>query len=116
MYHPAKLYELLHSYYNPLDFSRGSTDYKALLEQYRADMALSENAVPKKSDDSTVIYMLPNLPWAKRVVGVMRNDLAKKYPNRAHALLIDMGDENYRVSVRAPYSKKVWCRRPVSPV
>ncbi len=44
--------------------------------------------------------------WAKRIVGVMGNDLTKQYPNRAHALLVCMGDEHYRASVRAPYSTK----------
>ena len=50
--------------------------------------------------------MLPNESWAKRVVGVMGNDLAKQNPERAHALLIDMGEGGYRVSVRAPYNRK----------
>ena len=36
----------------------------------------------------------------------MGNDLAKQFPDRAHALLVDMGDGNYRVSVRAPYNRK----------
>ena len=50
--------------------------------------------------------MLANESWAKRIVGVMGNDLAKQNPDRAHALLIDMGDGGYRVSVRAPYNRK----------
>ena len=115
MYHPAKLYELLSSYADPIDFSRSSPDYKALLEQYKTDISLSENATPEKSDRFSAIYMLPNQPWAKRVVGVMGNDLAKQYPDRAHALLIDMEDGGYRVSVRAPYNQKqgadVLCRQ-----
>jgi hypothetical protein len=36
----------------------------------------------------------------------MGNDLAKQYPDRGHALLIDRGDGSYRVSVRAPYNRK----------
>jgi len=52
------------------------------------------------------VYLLPNEGWAKRTVGVMGNDLAKQYPDRAHALLVDMGDTHFRVSVRAPYNRK----------
>ena len=36
----------------------------------------------------------------------MGNDLAKQFPDRAHALLVDMGDGHHRVSVRAPYNRK----------
>ena len=36
----------------------------------------------------------------------MGNDLAKQFPERAHALLVDMGDGQHRVSVRAPYNRK----------
>ena len=36
----------------------------------------------------------------------MGNDLAKQHPDRAHTLLIDMGNGGYRVSVRAPYNRK----------
>ena len=49
---------------------------------------------------------MPNQRWARRIVGVMGNDLAKAHPARAHALLVDMGDDHYRVSVRAPYATK----------
>ena len=50
--------------------------------------------------------MLPNENWAKRIVGVMGNDLAKRFPDRGHALLVDMGDGHHRVSVRAPYNDR----------
>ena len=36
----------------------------------------------------------------------MGNDLAQRYPDRAHALLVDMGDDHWRVSVRSPYNRK----------
>ena len=69
-------------------------------------MALSGNARAESQTDSAAVYLLPNESWAKRTVGVMGNDLAKQFPERAHALLVDMGDGHYRVSVRAPYSTK----------
>lgn len=105
MYHPAKLYELLCSYADPIDFSRTSSDYKALLEQYQADKLLSQNVLPETVSGDSAVYMLPNEPWAKRIIGVMGNRLAKQYPDRAHALLVDMS-VGYRVSVRAPYRQK----------
>lgn len=106
MYHPADLFELVSGHQNPIDFIREEPAYIALLKQYQTDMALSANARAESQTDSTAVYLLPNESWAKRIVGVMGNDLAKQFPDRAHALLVDMGDGHYRVSVRAPYSTK----------
>ena len=106
MYHPADLYRTLHEYEDPQDFINSDQGYKALLKQYHTDMQLSENTSPESVSSSGAVYMLPNEPWAKRIVGVMGNDLAKQNPDRAHALLIDMASGGYRVSVRAPYNRK----------
>ena len=86
LFHPMDLYRLVSPYEDPLDFVANESGYAKLLAQYRDD--------------------LPNAGWSKRIVGVMGNDLAKRYPERAHALLVDTGDDHYRVSVRAPYSSK----------
>ena len=106
LFHPADLYQILHGYEDPRDFLNTEQAYKALFKQYQTDMHSSENAKPESENSSGAVYMLPNESWAKRIVGVMGNDLAKANPDRAHALLIDMGDGGYRVSVRAPYNRK----------
>jgi len=106
MFHPVELYQILHDFEDPRDFINTDPRYKALLAQYQTDMQLSESARPESASQSGAVYMLPNESWAKRIVGVMGNDLAKQNPDRAHALLIDMGDGGYRVSVRAPYNRK----------
>ena len=105
MYHPAVLYEMLNPFIDPIDFIRNS-GYQALLSQYQTDIKNSSQANTKSSDSVGAIYLLPNDSWARRIVGVMGNDLARRYPGRAHALLVDMGDGHYRVSVRAPYDTK----------
>jgi len=106
MFHPAELYKILHGFADPRDFLTSDQGYRALLQQYQSDMRLSENINPESASATRAVYMLPDQPWAKRVVGVMGNDLAKQHPDRAHALLIDMGEGGYRVSVRAPYNRK----------
>ncbi|MCP4488337.1 MAG: hypothetical protein GY820_13605 [Gammaproteobacteria bacterium] len=106
MYHPADLFELVSRYQNPGDFIQKEAGYEALRRQYRADLSLSEGARPFSQTDTAAVYLLPCESWAKRIVGVMGNDLAKQNPKRAHALLVDIGDGHYRVSVRAPYSTK----------
>jgi len=106
MFHPVELYKILHNFEDPRDFINTDPRYQTLLAQYQTDMQLSESARPESTSQTGAVYMLPNESWAKRIVGVMGNDLAKQNPERAHALLIDMGDGGYRVSVRAPYNRK----------
>jgi hypothetical protein len=106
LFHPADLFALLHPYADPQQFIENEKGYTALLSQYRDDMARAEGAGAQSESESGAVYLLPDESWARRIVGVMGNDLAKQYPERAHALLVDMGDGHYRVSVRAPYARK----------
>ena len=106
LFHPADLFALLNPYQSPYEFIQNETGYAELKSQYLVDMALSQNTTPETESDRVALYLLPNESWAKRIVGVMGNDLAKQHPDRAHVLLVDMGDEHYRVSVRAPYATK----------
>ncbi len=106
MYHPVALFELMHPYRDPLAAIEGEAGYAALLAQYRDDLQRAESAVAEVESAAAAVYLLPDQGWARRIVGVMGNDLAKASPDRAHALLVDMGDAHFRVSVRAPYNRK----------
>ena len=106
LFHPADLFRLVQPYADPLEFIDCEAGYAELLAQYRDDQARAEDAAAESETAGGAVYLLPNEGWAKRIVGVMGNDLAKRFPERAHALLVDMGDGNHRVSVRAPYNRK----------
>ena len=106
MFHPKVLFHMINPYSNPLDFIALEPGYGKLLAQFQADMKMAEDFSPETTNANGATYLLPNKSWAKRIVGVMGNELAKKHPDRAHALLVDMGTDGYRVSVRAPYSRK----------
>ncbi len=106
LFHPVELYRLVSAYANPLDFVADEPAYAKLLSQYRDDNASARQLRTDSESDSAAVFLLPNEAWAKRIVGVFGNELAKQYPDRAHALLVDMGDDCHRVSVRAPYNRK----------
>lgn len=106
LYHPADLFRLLQPYADPLDFAAGEPGYAELLAQYRDDMSQARDTVADSETATAAVFLLPDQGWARRIVGVMGNEFAKRYPDRAHALLVDMGDGKYRVSVRAPYNNK----------
>lgn len=106
LFHPAELFARLRPYRDPLEFIENDSAYAELLAQFEDDMARAAGAAAESESAGGAIYLLPNEGWARRTVGVMGNDLAKKFPDRAHALLVDMGDGHHRVSVRAPYHRK----------
>jgi oligoribonuclease NrnB/cAMP/cGMP phosphodiesterase (DHH superfamily) len=106
LFHPVDLFALVHPFPNPIDFIKDEPAYADLLAQYQHDMSRAQNARADSESTAGAVYMLPNEGWARRIVGVMGNELAKQYPDRAHALLVDMGDGHHRVSVRAPYNRK----------
>ncbi|MEM7564636.1 MAG: DHH family phosphoesterase [Pseudomonadota bacterium] len=106
LFHPVDLYRCVHPYADPLEFIESEKDYKALLAQYHDDLIRAADAIPEQQNETAAVFLLPDQTWAKRIVGVMGNDLAKRYPDRAHALLVKMGDGRHRVSVRAPYNDR----------
>lgn len=106
LFHPVDLFALVHPFSNPIDFIEDEPAYADLLSQFQDDMSRAQNAHADSESAAGAVYMLPKEGWARRIVGVMGNDLAKQYPDRAHALMVDMGDGHHRVSVRAPYNRK----------
>ena len=51
-------------------------------------------------------YLLDDASWARRVSGVLGNDLANQASNKAHAVLTYNNKGSYTVSVRAPLNNK----------
>ena len=106
LYHPAELFALIQPFDDPLAFVENEPGYADLLAQYEGDLRRAADARAESATDTGAVFRLPNESWARRIVGVMGNDLAKRYPDRAHALLVEMGNGEQRVSVRAPYNRK----------
>ncbi|MEH6528383.1 MAG: DHH family phosphoesterase [Porticoccus sp.] len=104
---PDKLFRLVSTYTNPLDFIRdGQEHFEKLESGYHSDMSSAKNTKPEKPTTQTAVFTLPDKPWARRVSGVFSNDLTNDHPNRAHAVLTEKSNGNYLVSVRAPLNNK----------
>jgi len=56
--------------------------------------------------DHCALFKFPEASWSRRVGGVYGNELARDFPDRAHALLSDIGNSQYQVSVRAPINRR----------
>ncbi len=106
-FHPAVLFEKLRHFDTPFEFLEQDPDtYKVLEEGYQQDLALAQKAPIVHESADTAVIKLPDEVWARRVSGVFGNDLANKYPDRAHAVLTQRLDGSYLISVRAPLNRK----------
>jgi hypothetical protein len=99
---PDDLYRRLHPYSNPLDFIAQDPTFRALSDGYAQDMALARRTLPTLADERHRLYLLPADPWARRVGGVLANELAQRLPTCAQALLTRLPTGGFVVSVRAP--------------
>jgi len=99
---PDVLFRRLAPYADPLDFVRHDEAFGTLRAGFADDMARAAEATAELATDRHAVYILPAEPWARRVSGVLANDLAQGVPDRAHALLTRLPEGGFVVSVRAP--------------
>lgn len=105
-FHPAELYRRIRPYASPFAFADQDQAFQVLRDGYQADMERADALTPEETAARTALYVLPDAPWARRVSGVMANQLARQNPDRAHAILSPRPDGGYLVSVRAPLHDK----------
>lgn len=104
--HPADLFGEVHRFADPWAFMRTSPLLERLRQGFAVDMALASALQPCHSTASGRVFLLPSTAWARRVVGVFANQLAREQPDVAHATLIANPDGSYLVSVRAPLATR----------
>jgi hypothetical protein len=99
---PDALFRRLAPYADPLEFMRQDEAFATLRLGFSEDMEHAAEATAVLATDRHALYILPAEPWARRVGGVLANDLAHGVPDRAHALLTKLPGGGFMVSVRAP--------------
>jgi hypothetical protein len=105
---PDMLFRKLAPYASPFDFiTDNSIIFEQLLTGYADDMFQAQNIKPEYRTDVIAVYILPDEAWARRISGVFGNELANRYPERAHAVLSLNANGGYQVSVRAPIACKM---------
>jgi hypothetical protein len=102
---PADLYRQIAAYSDPLEFVGRSAVFAQLRAGFKADMLAAASLRPCLEKPHAAAWMLPDAPWARRVIGVMANRLAVAAPDCAHALLAPNATGNLTVSVRAPKNR-----------
>ncbi len=113
-FHPAELYKRIRPYADPFAFIEMDEAFATLEAGMNDDLAKARGVQPESDNPHAALLLLPNSAWARRVSGVFGNELARDYPHRAHAVAMQLDDGTWRISVRAPMSRKegadVLCR------
>jgi hypothetical protein len=99
---PAALYAVIHRHEDPFAFIRDEQVFLDLVSARRADLAQARGLEPAATHRGGAVYVLPDAAWSRRVRGAFANELAGRFPDRAHALLTRSAAGSYMVSVRAP--------------
>lgn len=105
---PDALYQRMSGYQSPFEFLKDNAQFcQQLFEGYAEDMALANQTPAEYETDRVAVFILPDAKWARRVSGVWSNNLANRYPDRAHAVLTHNKAGGFVVSVRAPLNNKI---------
>lgn len=102
---PRHLYRCMQAYRDPLDMLAAEPIIDELDAQRQADLQQAASLQPLWQGPGAQVLCLPDAPWARRVMGVLANELANAQPDRAHAVLRQQADGSYAVSVRAPLNR-----------
>ena len=103
-YHPADLFEIVNRYRDPLDFVEGEPVFDALRNALADDLDRVRAVAPSAASAHAALYVLPDVAWSRRIHGLFANELARRQPNRAVAMLVARHG-GYTVSVRAPIER-----------
>ena len=112
-YSPAELYKIAVKYASPFDFINNEADvFNTLSNGYADDMEKALQTKPSYESVTAAMIIFPNEKWARRVSGVVGNELANQFPDRAHAILTEREEKisnemTYQVSIRAPKNNPV---------
>ncbi|MCW8889327.1 MAG: DHH family phosphoesterase [Sedimenticola sp.] len=104
---PDRLYLSLMAYDDPLEVvSDPASCFQQLNAGYLEDLDRAGRERPAFSTEAVEIVVLPNESWARRVSGVLGNQLANANADKAHAVMTPSSKGGYVVSVRAPLNNR----------
>ncbi|WP_098424460.1 DHH family phosphoesterase [Marinobacter sp. LV10R520-4] len=106
-FHPADLYREFVKFSDPLELIASQPPaWQKLRDGYKADMASGLAAPVLTENNSSLVVKLPDEPWARRVSGVLGNELANRNPDKACGIVTESANGGYLVSIRAPLNNR----------
>jgi len=106
-FHPADVYRECVKFSDPLDLIASAPPaWRQLQDGYKADMAQGMAAPVLSETATSLLVKLPDEAWARRVSGVLGNELANRNPGKACAIVTEKADDSFQVSIRAPLNNR----------
>ncbi len=106
-FHPADLYREFVKFGDPLELiASAPAAWQQLRDGYEADMEQGLAAPVLSESATSLVIKLPDEAWARRVSGVLGNELANRNPDKACAIVTSKADGTYLVSIRAPLNNR----------
>ncbi|MDX1823160.1 MAG: DHH family phosphoesterase [Thiohalomonadales bacterium] len=106
-FHPADLYREFVKFGDPLDLIASEpVAWQRLRDGYETDMTSGLAAPVLAENACSLVVKLPDEPWARRVSGVLGNELANRNPDKACAIVTGNAGGSYLVSIRAPLNNR----------
>ncbi|TVT30951.1 DHH family phosphoesterase [Marinobacter vinifirmus] len=106
-FHPASLFREFVKFEDPLALIASEPEaWQKLRDGYEEDMAKGLGAPVLNETVTSLVVKLPDEAWARRVSGVLGNELANRNPDKACAIVTDKADGTYLVSIRAPLNNR----------
>lgn len=106
-FHPADLFREFVGFADPLELIASEPEaWQRLRDGYEADMAEGLAAPVLAETETSLVVKLPDEAWARRVSGVLGNELANRNPDKACAIVTEKADGGYLVSIRAPLNNR----------
>lgn len=98
---PALLHQYMAPFRDPLQFVRQCDLFMQMAQHLAGDLALAMDVRPILQTDRLTAVLLPDAAWARRVIGIYANHLARLDPGRICAVLVPNGRNAMSVSLRA---------------
>ncbi len=101
--HPQLLYREVHKFVNPFDFIHNSSHFLALQYAFAEETIFLSELQPVASRGLSEIYLLPDVPWARRLSGLLANRLLEERREYSFAVLTPRQQGGFVVSVRSAH-------------
>ena len=112
---PEALYRIVSRHADPFALLDAEPLVARLQRQREEDLARAQAAPALRATAAIAAYELPDATWSRRVLGTFANELARRDPGRAQAVLAPLPAGGYAVSVRTPRDRATsaveFCRR-----
>lgn len=105
--HPKDVYLDIQKYRSPFQYRKKSEIYNKINTQMKSDETELNSSEILHTSKTGNIILLPNTKASIRYSGIYSNKQTTDNPNKAFAILTNINEDTYRISIRSPKNNPV---------